>query len=142
MTQHYVGTKQVIGLPMTRQAYNDYRGWQLPANENGADEGYLVEYVDGGPANDPRHVGYISWSPKDVFEGSYLAIGDVGSLAPYQQRVVAEKAQLDDKLTKLHAFFGGALFKTLPALDQEILSAQANAMREYSDRLAERIAAF
>lgn len=142
MTQHYVGTKQVIGLPMTRQAYNDYRGWQLPANENGADEGYLVEYVDGGPANDPRHVGYISWSPKDVFEGSYLPIGDVGSLPPHQQRVVAEKAQLDDKLSKLRAFMAREIFKTLPELEQERLSIQANAMEVYSFVLGERIAAF
>lgn len=142
MTQHYVGTKQVIGLPMTWQAYNDYRGWQLPANENVADEGYLVEYVDGGPANDPRHVGYISWSPKDVFEGSYLAIGDVGSLAPHQQRVVAEKAQLDDKIDKLSAFFGSDRYKGLDAAEQERLTVQIGAMREYAEILAERIAAF
>ena len=43
----YLGTKQVLARPMTRQAYNDYRGWALPADENGADEGYLIEYVDG-----------------------------------------------------------------------------------------------
>jgi hypothetical protein len=24
---------------MNRQAYNDFRGWQLPADENGTDEG-------------------------------------------------------------------------------------------------------
>ena len=67
----YIGTKVVKGVPMSREIYNKYRGWALPENENGADEGYLVEYTDGGPRNDPRHDGYISWSPKDVFEGSY-----------------------------------------------------------------------
>lgn len=73
-TKTYIGTKVIHALPMTRQAYNDYRGWQLPDNEDGADDGYLVEYVDGGKANDPRHAGYISWSPKDVFERAYRPV--------------------------------------------------------------------
>lgn len=74
MTQEmnqYIGTKRVLARPMNRQAYNDYRGWTLPENENGADEGMLVEYLDGGQANDPRHKGYISWSPLDVFNRAY-----------------------------------------------------------------------
>lgn len=70
----YIGTKVIHALPMTRKAYNDYRGCELPANEDGADEGYLVEYVDGGRANDSRHFGYISWSPKDVFERAYRPV--------------------------------------------------------------------
>lgn len=69
--QMYVGTKRVLARPMSRAEYNAYRGWELPADENGADEGMLVEYVDGGKANDPRHAGYISWSPLDVFQRAY-----------------------------------------------------------------------
>jgi hypothetical protein len=60
---------------MTRQAYNDYRGWKLPDNERGDDMGYLVEYLDGGEANDSRHDGYISWSPEAVFSQSYKSDG-------------------------------------------------------------------
>jgi len=56
---------------MTRGEYNTYRNWELPANEDGADEGYLVEYLDGGKANDSRHLGYISWSPKEQFDKAY-----------------------------------------------------------------------
>lgn len=67
----YIGTKLILATPMDRAAYNDYRGWELPADENGDDPGFLVEYVDGGKANDPRHAGYISWSPTDVFECAY-----------------------------------------------------------------------
>ncbi len=67
----YVGTKYVTAKPMTRGEYNTYRGWELPVDEDGSDEGYLVEYVDGGKANHPDHAGYISWSPKDVFDRSY-----------------------------------------------------------------------
>jgi len=70
MKEHY-GTKKIASMPMTRAAYNQYRGWELPANENGDDEGYLVEYLDGGKPNDDRHKGYISWSPKEQFDAAY-----------------------------------------------------------------------
>jgi hypothetical protein len=69
--QKYIGTKQVFAKPMNRLDYNEHRGWNLPSDENGEDNGYLVEYVDGGKSNHPDHDGYISWSPKDVFEGAY-----------------------------------------------------------------------
>lgn len=67
----YIGTKVINAKPMTRQEYNDFRGWELPSDENGSDEGYLVEYVDGGKANTPEYKGYVSWSPKDVFDKAY-----------------------------------------------------------------------
>ncbi|CDZ67647.1 Hypothetical protein NGAL_HAMBI2605_59280 [Neorhizobium galegae bv. orientalis] len=69
--QEFYGTKRVAALPMTRLAYNDYRGWQLPRDENGADDGYLVEYKHGGKGNHPDHVGYISWSPKAQFDAAH-----------------------------------------------------------------------
>lgn len=75
MTEMYYGTKVILAKPMSRQAYNDYRGWVLPADENGADDGYLVEYVDGGAPNHPRHYGYISWSPAEVFRRAYQPSG-------------------------------------------------------------------
>lgn len=67
----FIGTKLILATPMTRRDYILYRGWELPQDENGDDEGYLVEYVDGGDANHPAHSGYISWSPKPVFDQSY-----------------------------------------------------------------------
>ncbi len=70
----YSGTKQLFARPMNRGDYNDYRGCTLPADEDEADLGYLVEYINSGPANDPRHTGYISWSPASVFERTYQLI--------------------------------------------------------------------
>lgn len=67
----YIGTKILKAKPMTRAAYNDFRRWPLPANENGADEGYLVEYLDGGKPNTDTHFGYVSWSPKEQFDKAY-----------------------------------------------------------------------
>lgn len=77
----FIGTKMILARPMGRGEYNTYRGWQIPLDENPADEGFLVEYVDGGASNHPGHAGYISWSPKDVFERAYrlssgLTFGD------------------------------------------------------------------
>lgn len=69
--KRYIGTKIITSTPMTRAEYNLYRSWELPANENGADDGYLVEYQDGGKPNDDRHAGYISWSPKVQHEAAY-----------------------------------------------------------------------
>ena len=70
----YIGTKIVAATPMNRGQYNEYRGWGLPADENGGDEGYLVEYMDGGKPNHPGHNGYISWSPKEQFDNAYREI--------------------------------------------------------------------
>lgn len=75
--KRYIGTKQINAKPMTRQEYNDFRGWEIPTDENGDDEGYLVEYLDGGKPNTTEYAGYVSWSPKDVFEGAYQASGEM-----------------------------------------------------------------
>ena len=137
----YIGTKIVHATPMDRAAYNEYRGWELPADENGADDGYLVEYADGGRANDSRHAGYISWSPKDVFERAYRPMQGHG-LLPHQQRVVEEKYELDQKLCKLLPFFQTEVFSSLPEAERSRLRNQARFMDGYSAVLGERIAAF
>ena len=57
----YIGTKQLRAKPMNRLDYNIFRGWNLPENEDGSDEGYIVQYTDG----------YISWSPVEQFNIAY-----------------------------------------------------------------------
>jgi hypothetical protein len=142
VTKTFIGTKMIKAVAMTRLAYNQYRGWDLPADEHGADEGYLVEYTDGGKPNHPAHIGYISWSPAEQFEAAYLSIGDVDHLAPHQQRVVAEKAQLDSKLSGLDAFFLSPRWADVDLAEKSRLLAQSDLMEDYSKVLAARIAAF
>ena len=82
----YSGSKLINAKTMNRLDYNIFRGWDLPVDEDGSDEGYLVEYVDGGKANTPEFAGYVSWSPKEVFEKAYrcsgsMTFGDAVSLA-------------------------------------------------------------
>ena len=67
------------------------------------------------------------------------------TMQAHQQRVVDEKKELDDKLGKLLAFIDagkGPTFSTLVTEERERLTTQARIMREYSDILADRIAAF
>ena len=77
----YIGTKVLRATPMNRLEYNAFRGWTLPADENGADEGYLVEYTDGGKPNTTTHAGYVSWSPKEQFDRAYVECADSSALA-------------------------------------------------------------
>lgn len=74
--KNFIGTKTINAKSMNRQEYNDLRGWQVPNDENPADDGYLVEYVDSEP-NHPDFEGYISWSPKEVFEKAYKSSGEL-----------------------------------------------------------------
>ena len=54
----YIRCHIVKAEPMTRGDYNKLRGWEIPANENPADEGYVITYRKGQPNE------YISWCPK------------------------------------------------------------------------------
>jgi hypothetical protein len=140
--QRFIGTKTVLARPITRGEYNAYRGWIPPAGEDQSTQGYLVEYTDGGTPNDTRHAGYITWSPKEQFDNAYRERPLVPGLAPHQQRVVDEKAELDDKHAKLRAFFDTATFAGLEPGEQDRLRTQSDAMSVYSAILGQRIAAF
>jgi len=61
---------------------------------------------------------------------------------PYQERVVHEKEELDEKLSKLRLFFTSSIFSGLTEDEQERLRVQENAMDKYSQVLGERLAHF
>lgn len=63
-------------------------------------------------------------------------------MLPHQQRVIAEKTDLDAKIVKLTAFLTGEIYPTLPQAEQARLTRQLNHMRDYSLVLNERIAGF
>ncbi len=58
----YIGTKVVKAEPMAVNDFNASQGKPQFASANAP--GYKVEYEDG----------YVSWSPKDVFERCYREI--------------------------------------------------------------------
>lgn len=60
----------------------------------------------------------------------------------YQQRVVDEKAELDDRLEKLCLFSNSRTFAGLPIAEQERLNTQRHLMCMLSAVLGARIANF
>ena len=60
----------VNAIEMTRQEYNDIRGWTLPEGENGDDEGFLIE-DPAGQKNTPDYDGYVTWMTKAEFERKF-----------------------------------------------------------------------
>lgn len=60
----------------------------------------------------------------------------------FQSRVVSEKAELEEKITKLQAFMSNDGYQSLPNDEQARMARQLSLMTQYSEVLSERIAAF
>jgi hypothetical protein len=67
MSKYYVGVKIVFAWPEQR-AVEDGSGYR---------DGYAVKYEDG----------YVSWSPKAVFESAYLPMGETNDNSVTQEMV-------------------------------------------------------
>ena len=122
----FQGKKDVYAKPLTLGEYNKLQGWDIPADQDPTTEGYLVEYKDGGKSNHPDFDGYISWSPKEVFEGSYKEIE-----TPLG-RLVIEGIELDARATGLGAFIATGKHVALGRLQAGLLSVQFDQMDTYS----------
>ncbi|MER1974100.1 MAG: DUF2829 domain-containing protein [Psychrobacter alimentarius] len=61
---------KVTAKPMTRQEYNDLRGWDLPADEDGSDDGYLTVDINAD-SNFEGYDGHVSWKPKAMFDDQF-----------------------------------------------------------------------
>lgn len=131
----YIGTKVLKARPMTRSEYVAYRGWELPENEDGNDEVYLVEYPvehDTKP-NHPDHEGYISMSPKTIFEKYYKENGD------FKSRLNIEYSELNEKINKLDKFLNGLDSKELEDEAYNLLVIQSASMETYLKVLEVRL---
>ncbi|QWY83778.1 hypothetical protein [Rhizobium phage RHph_X3_15] len=134
----YVGTKVVNAKPMNRLEYCHFRGWQVPADENPLDEGYLIEYTDREENMIEGFKGYVSWSPKDVFERAYTA-GGVSKPETFLDRLQREYDDLTQKTGKLSSFIGSEAFFKVPYEQRVLLIAQKKAMTEYETVLENRL---
>lgn len=134
----YASHLTVRAAPMTRQAYNDFRCWEVPAGENPADEGYMIN-----PTSNPD---YVTWAPKEVFDTAYSPEPEppVCTRPPHQQRVIDERAQLATRLSMLTSFVHDAngLFPALHVLERQRMVRQSRLMADLLAVLDERIAAF
>lgn len=154
----FIGTKVILSFgEMSRKEYCEYRGWKLPENENGDDRVYLVEYAPDPTSkpNHPNHEGYISMSPKHVFEEAYsellryedlteksinMLVHGYDDLQPHQKRIAAEFSELDRKTDDLMNFItSNPRFETLPDAEQSDLNKQYLSMLNYRTCLVSRI---
>lgn len=130
----YIGTKVVNATPMSRKAYNHFRGWEPPSDESGAKEGYLVEYIDGGEANTLQYKGFVCWYPKDVFERAYKL-----AETPLD-RLLIEHKELQEKYNKLVLFLGREDALKIVGEDQfDFMELQKIQMKDYLTTLRLRI---
>jgi hypothetical protein len=119
----YLGTKEANATPMSWRTYNDFRGWELPESDDGADEGYMVGYENR-----------ISWSPKDVFERTYR-VADTPL-----DRMRIEHDDLLDRYNKLVLFLGREDREKIAGVTQvTLMERQKLDMKEYLLTLGARI---
>lgn len=58
------------------------------------------------------------------------------------ERVIVEKADLDDRIHALRKFIGTEQFANLGQFDRSLLTSQLYPMQQYSDTLAQRLTLF
>ena len=130
--KQYIGIKVVAARPMTRGDYNIFRGWQIPADEDPADKGYVMKYENG----------HIQWLPKDMFESDYkeydentlpaTAIGMVSS--DYKECFQTEYRQLRiryEKMKKMLKKWDEGTLELEPICPRSLYDMQINVMSEY-----------
>lgn len=102
--------------------------------------GLMVGIYDEPPS---KHVDFWNESSLTLSRKAGINMEQTTELKPHQKRVVDEKTELDDKLSKLKSFIdGNAIFAGLPDDEKKRLVRQHSCMTEYSSILGERIAAF
>lgn len=127
--KQYTGTKTVFATPMTRGEYNALRGWDVPADEDPNDQGYLVQYEGDSKANVEGFDGYISWSPQKPFDLAYNKSGT------FKQRVFIEMEQLYRRMFLLKKYING---ESPDSEHYRLLIIQLKAMETYYQVLCAR----
>lgn len=83
-----------------------------------------------------------NWIDGSNIERKGLILGDLSNLEDWQQRLVAEKAQLDECIAKLSAFIVSDSLDELNLDDELLLREQEGLMKKLSGVLGKRIARF
>lgn len=70
--KRYIAIKMVKAYPMLRLSYNLLRGWDLPSDENGDDDGFFLENVETGA---------VCWKTKEEFLTNYKDLSATENLS-------------------------------------------------------------
>ena len=102
----YIGCKMVEAEPMTDIDFNVFKKGAITEDFGGiTTEGYKVVYPDG----------YVSWSPKEVFEKAYLRVGDNNTIMESNVNDFVKSldvSQWGDKTTVVHATLANGFIMT------------------------------
>lgn len=136
--ENYIGTKSIKAMPMTKGEYCQYRGWKVPEKEDPEEEVYLVEYEvdENSEPNHENHKGYISMSPKHVFDKAYKP-----SDSPLD-RVLIERDELEVKVKALKKVTSVPRPDYISKEQYSAMNRQGNIMEAYLFILNERIGFF
>ena len=128
----YIGTKVVEARPMN-EIDAESIGYARENNDNHEwRDGYHVRYTN------PDGSFYDSWSPKDVFEKSYII-----AESP-KDRIKIELSNITNKLIKLRNFLyvKEHSVDTVGVYQYSLMVAQEHIMQSYKDILEKRLALF
>lgn len=120
---------KVDAVPMTKSAYCELRGWDIPFDEDPEEYGMYVTF--------PHH-NHTTWVRQHVFEATYAKVEE----GTYITRLADELVQTSERLEKLTAFLDqqGKLPKpTLPQDDLADLFLQQTLMTELVKVLTKRL---
>lgn len=125
---HFAQKAVVKVYPMNRADYNAWRGWELPSDENGEDEGYLVQHLQVSEANTPEN-GYVNWMSHEQFYRTHVPVESV------LDRMVVERAELRERIKSLNNFLQEVEESEdklgLSQTELDLLMAQYTAMTTY-----------
>lgn len=108
----YIGVLQLQAEFMLLGDYNNYRGWEMPENEDPNTKGFLVKFSDGRR----------TWWPEYVLESFFMAMEDPNSVSPkmVEELVSSVTAETIDKkttFTKVQTKTGFIQYETSSCVD-------------------------
>ena len=98
------------------------------------DQVLIIEFVDDEKT--PARATYYTPTWEDIFADDWRLTQTADS---YIARMVTEQTELDDKTTKLAAFFKSPIFEKLSDKKKELMHEQYDAMILYSTKLGQRL---
>lgn len=145
MTQEYVGTKIVTawkqdGGPKVQVCGRDCVTGGESCNGYCVGENPHPKSLAQVPGYTVKADGVQAWMPEAEFNAIYTPIGQVSDMPEWQQRLIAEKAQLDSRRSALANFISNsAAFKALPEYERYLMGEQSELMLRLSITLGHRI---
>ena len=129
----FMAVKMVGAGPLTRGAYDQWKGQDTPVPYKPDDDGYLVQYYGG----------YISWCPKQEFERFNMPLSEYGSITSSDIEFMLGQVTVETREPKttlvevnmLTSFIDGETSHCVRTSDYNESIGAENALSKIRDRL-------